>query len=57
MRDKKLSTTVTEAEKQDFRELSAIDGITMSEKLRDLVYQELRDRGRSPESTERETHR
>jgi hypothetical protein len=52
MRDQKLSTTVTDGEKQDFREIAAIDGVTMSEKLRELVYDELRDRDRTPESTE-----
>ena len=45
MRDDKLSTTVTEEEKQAFRELSAKDGMTMSEKLRELVYDELERRG------------
>jgi len=41
MRDAKLSTSVTSDEKQAFREIAAADGKTMSEKLRDLVYEEL----------------
>jgi hypothetical protein len=45
-RDEKLSTTVTEREKQAFRELAAIDGLTMSGKLRELVYDELEERDR-----------
>ena len=45
-RDEKLSTSVTDAEKQAFREVAAIDGKNMSEKLRGLVYDCLEARGR-----------
>lgn len=50
MRTEKLSTTVTEGEKQSFREIAAADGMNMSQKLRELVYDELEARGR--ETTE-----
>ena len=46
MRTGKLSTTVTEDEKQAFREVAAADGMNMSQKLRALVYDELESRGR-----------
>lgn len=47
MRDEKLSTTVTPEEKQHFREIAAEDGMNMSQKLRELVYEEIEARGRS----------
>jgi len=47
MRTEKLSTTVTEDEKQAFREVAAADGMNMSQKLRALVYDELESRARS----------
>lgn len=44
-RDQKLSTTVTESEKQDVRVRAAKQGKNMSQYLRDLVYDDLEDAG------------
>jgi len=53
MRSDKLSTSVHESEKQDFRMLCASEGKQMGEKLRELVYDELEAQGYE---TSREGH-
>jgi len=53
-RTEKVSTTLTPEEKQHVREMAALDGETMSELVRRLIYDEMRGRGREPNSlTER----
>jgi len=44
-RDKKIATTVTEEEKQEFRLLAAEHGMNMSQYLRELVYDDLEANG------------
>lgn len=43
MRQEKLSTSVTADEKAAFRVVAAESNMTMAEKLRELVYDELED--------------
>jgi len=44
-RNHKLSTTLTEEEKTNFRILAAEENMNMSEYLREIVYDELEEQG------------
>jgi len=51
-RTEKVSTTLTPEEKQALRELAAMQGKSMSEYIRETLYERMADDGRPPETVE-----